>query len=116
MAGLVTREALSEGADGIPIPVAGTLISTGTTIHTAHATSKDCLFLKAGNTSSTVTQKLVLQWGGITAAFSVPHIILPEETIVISVGDFLTSNLVLKAYSNTASVVNIVGYVDRYAP
>ena len=115
MAGTVTREELTGAADGVPVVVAGILISTGTLIHTAHATAQDCLFLKASNTSATIPQILKLQWGGITSAFDLTHTIPVSSTIVISVGDFLTNSLVLRAYSTTASVVNIVGYVDRYS-
>lgn len=116
MSALVTKQLLSGGIDGEPISITGILISTGTTIHTAHASALDNIFLKASNTSSSLAQVLVLQWGGITVTHSLFFKIPTEETLVIAAGDILTNSKVLKAFTTTASVVNIQGYVDRYTP
>lgn len=111
-----TKELLSgTPADGRVIPVAATA-TPGTLIHTAHATSKDEVYLWVSNVTG-VAATLTLEWGGVTdpgdhmtKAVSVPA---NSPPIPIVTGVPLTNSKVVRAFSGTASALNISGYVNR---
>lgn len=116
---------LSGSTDGRGIVVAGNTLGSATTLHTtpsANTLVTDEVWLYAVN-SSTTTVKLTVLFGGTTD---------PQDTIEISVagesglvllipGLMLQSNTSpntrsVAAFANTASVVNIHGYVNRIEP
>lgn len=108
---------LSGSTDGRPIKVAATS-SPGTTIHTAlsSATGVDTVYLWAANTSASAAT-LTIQWGGTTdpddahpKGYSLSANGVP--TLVAS-GAALRNGLVIKAFSGTANVITITGYVRR---
>lgn len=111
------RILLSGSTNGRAIPVAATA-TPGTAIHTAVAgtSSFDELYLWASNvTGSSAT--LTLEWGGVTdpgdhmtKAYSIPANSAP---IPIATGQVLNNTLLVKAFSGTASAINITGYVNR---
>src|SRR3990167_3944925 len=109
----VTFERLSGSTNGRPIKVVATG-TLGTTIHTAHATSDDRVWLWAVN-SSTSAVKLTLEWGGVTSPDDLIEVTIPPEDgkMLISDGDPLSGSLVLTAFAATANVINITGYVLR---
>lgn len=102
-------------ADGRVIPVAATA-TPGTLIHTADAVAKDEIYLWASNvTASPAT--LTLEWGGVTdpgdhmtKAVSIPA---NSPPIPIVTGVPLKNSKVVRAFSGTASAINISGYVNR---
>jgi len=112
-----SRQLLSGSTNGRAIPVAATA-TPGTAIHTAVAgtASFDELYLWASNvTGSTAT--LTLEWGGVTdpgdhmvKQYSIPANSAP---IPIATGQVLQNSLNVKAFSGTASAINITGYVNR---
>ena len=114
-----SRLLLSGSTNGRAIPVAATA-TPGTAIHTAvtGTSSFDELYLWASNvTTATVT--LTLEWGGVTdpgdhmvKAFSIPA---NSPPIPIATGQVLNNALLVKAFSGTASAINITGYVNRIA-
>lgn len=116
---------LSGSTDGRGIKVTGNTIAALTTIHTtpsANTSVTDEVWLYAVNSSAT-TVKLTVLWGGSSD---------PDDTIEISVagesglvllipGLMLQSNTSpntrsVTAFANTASVINIHGYVNRIEP
>jgi hypothetical protein len=111
-----TKVKLSGSTDGKAIKVVQTA-TAGTTIHTAHATSLDEIWLYAHN-SSAATVKLTLEWGEATAPDGNIEInIGPEGTglVLVSPGLLLTNSLIVKAFAATANVITLTGYVNRIA-
>lgn len=110
-----TKVALSASTDGLPVKVAATA-TAGTTIHTAHATALDEIWLYAYN-GHTADVVLTIEYGGAT---------VPDQNIVLTVttkaglilvipGLLLTNSKVLKAFAATANVITLSGFVNRIA-
>lgn len=109
---------LSESSNGQPITVAATA-STGTTIHTSVSgtSSFDEVWLYAHNTSSSAV-KLTLQWGGTSSPGNDIEVLVGAEgtgAVLVAPGWIVNNAVVIRAFAGTASVVNIVGYVNRIA-
>ena len=107
---------LSGSTDGKAVKVAATA-TAGTTIHTAHSTSLDEIWLYAHNSSS-ASVKLTLEWGEATAPDGNIEINIGSEgtgLVLVSPGLLLTNSLVVKAFAGTANVVTLTGYVNRIA-
>lgn len=108
-----TKVQLSGGTTGKQIKVAATG-TPGTTIHTAHATAIDEIWLWAVN-SDTTDRKLTIEFGGTTAPDDLIEVTIPAEAGLVSVvpGLTLTNSLVVKAFAASANVVLVNGYVNR---
>lgn len=104
---------LSGSTDGRMIKVAATA-TLGTTIHAAHATALDEIWLYAVN-SDTTARKLTIEFGGATSPDNlIEQTIQPESGLVIVVpGLILTNSLSVTAFCATADVVMIGGFVNR---
>jgi len=88
--------------------------TAGTTIHTAHATATDEVWLYACNTDST-DRKLTIEYGGTTSPDDLTEVTIAAEsgwTLVIP-GLLLTNSLVIKAFAASANVIEVNGYVNR---
>ena len=112
-----SRVHLSGSTDGKPIPVAATA-TPGTTIHTAVTGTSgfDELYLWVSNVTGSAAT-LTLEWGGTTdpgnhlcKAYSIAANSAPT---LISAGQVLNNGSVVRAFSGTASALNITGYVNR---
>ncbi len=112
-----TRVSLSGATTDLPIVVAATAVS-GTLIHTAISgtVNYDEIYLWANNTS-TAPATLNIQWGGATDPdhtvvndYSIPS---NSPLIPIVPGLIMRGGLVIRAWSGTANVINITGYVNR---
>ncbi len=111
-----TKLKLSGSTDGKAIKVVQTA-TAGTTIHTAHSTALDEIWLYAHNSSAAMV-KLTLEFGGTAAPDDHIEInIGPEGTglVLVSPGLLLTNSLVVKAFAATTNVVTLTGYVNRIA-
>jgi len=111
-----TKVKLSGSTDGKAVKVAATA-TAGTTIHTAHATALDEIWLYAHNSSATAV-KLTLEFGGVAAPDDHIEINIGAEgtgLVLVSPGLLLTNSLVVKAFAGTANVVTLTGYVNRIA-
>ena len=104
---------LSGSTDGKQIKVVATA-TAGTTIHTAHATALDEVWLWAVN-SSTTAVKLTVEWGEATAPDGTIEVTVPGESgyLMVVPGLILTNSLVVKAFAGTANVLLVNGYVNR---
>ena len=105
---------LSGSTDGKAVKVAATA-TAGTTIHTAHATALDEIWLYAHNSSATAV-KLTLEWGEATAPDGNIEINIGAEgtgLVLVSPGILLQNSLVIKAFADTANVITLTGYVNR---
>lgn len=109
----ITKLKLSGSTDGRPIKVAATA-TAGTTIHTAHATNLDEVWLWASNTDAS-SRKLTIELGGTTSPDDLIEVSLaPESGLVLIIpGLTLTGSVVVRAFAETANVLNIVGFVNR---
>jgi hypothetical protein len=111
-----TKLKLSGSTDGKAIKVAATA-TAGTTIHTAHATALDEIWLYAHNSSNAVV-KLTLEWGEATAPDGNIEINIGAEgtgLVLVSPGLLLTNSLIVKAFAGTTNVITLTGYVNRIA-
>lgn len=108
-----TKVKLSGSTDGLMIKVAATA-TLGTTIHTAHATNLDEIYLWAVN-SDTTDRKLTIEKGGATSPDCLIEQVIPAESglILVLPGTLLTNSKVVTAFCATANVVMIDGYVNR---
>ena len=111
----VTREYFSGGANGAPIKIAATA-TPGTAIHTSHATAEDEIWLWASNSSGTAAT-LTIEFGGTTdpdnlvpKAMSIPA---NSPPICILQGQTLSNSKTIAAFSGTANVLIVTGYVNR---
>ena len=113
MATTFTKVILSGSTSGKQIKVAATA-TAGTTIHTAHATSLDEIWLWAVN-SSTTAVKITVEWGEATAPDGNIEVTVPGESgyLMVVPGLVLTGSLVVKAFAGTANVLLVNGYVNR---
>jgi len=113
-----TKLKLSGSTDGKPIKVAATSIGSGTTIHTAHASALDEIWLFVTNTD-TSERTLTLSWGDTTDPDGLVLKALPipasSTAILVIPGHLLTNSLVVKAAGSSANVLLITGYVNRIA-
>src|SRR3990167_9571273 len=103
------KQRLSGGTNGRNIKVVATS-TTGTTIHTAHATSQDEVWIYACNTDST-DRKLTIEFGGQTSPDDLVEVTIPAEGGVVTVipGWILTGSVVVTAFAATANVIVING-------
>lgn len=104
---------LSGSTDGKAIKVVQTA-TAGTTIHTAHATDLDEIWLYAVNSQAT-SVKLTIEWGEAAAPDgNIETVILGESGLFLVIpGLLLTNSLVVKAFAATGNVVMIHGFVNR---
>jgi hypothetical protein len=107
---------LSGSTNGKPIPVAATS-TPGTLIHTAGAGYDDVLLFVSNVTGAAAT--LTIEWGGVTnpgdrmtESYSIPANSLAVPVVV---GQRIAAGLVVRAFSATASALNITGWVKRVA-
>ncbi len=112
-----SRLVLSGSANGREIPVVA-IVTPGTLIHTAvaGASSFDELYLWASNVTAAAAT-LTLEWGGVldpgdhmVKAYTIPA---NSPPIPIATGQVLNNALVVRAFSGTASAINIGGFVNR---
>lgn len=113
---------LSGSTQGRPILIAA-VSSAGTTVHVTgpSATILDELTLFANNTH-TANVKLTIEYGGTTAPNDLIEQTIPFESGLQLVltglplsGDG-SAGVTVRAFAATASVVTLVGYVNRYTP
>ncbi len=111
----ISKVLLSGSTNGRPIKVAATA-TAGTTIHTAHATNIDEVWLWASNTD-TAAKKLTIELGGTTSPDDLIEVTVFGETglLLVIPGLTVSGSVVVRAFCETANVVNIVGFVNRVA-
>jgi hypothetical protein len=112
---IYSRALLSGSTNGRAVPVAATA-TAGTLIHTAGSTGYDEIYLWASNVTGTAAT-LTIEWGGVTdpgdhmvKAYSIAA---NSPPIPIATGQVLAGGLVCRAFSGTASAINLTGYVNQ---
>ena len=106
---------LSGASDGLNTTIAATS-SAGDTVHTAHATALDEVWLYACNTSGSDV-KLTVEWGATSDDERLTEVTITAEAgwVLVIPGLLLTNSLVVKAFAGTPNVINVNGYVNRIA-
>jgi hypothetical protein len=108
---------LSGSTNGRPIPVAATA-TPGTLIHTAVSGTDgfDEVYIFASNVTGGVAT-LTVEFGGVAdpgdhliKSYSIPSNSVP---LPIAVGQRIQGGVVVRAFSNSASAINVVGYYNR---
>lgn len=109
----IARTKLSGSTDGRGVKVAATS-SSGTTIHQAHSTAIDEVYLYAVNSSSS-SVKLTLQWGGTSSPDDDIEVTIQGEAglVLVAPGLPVTNSIVVRAFASTANVVVLHGWVNR---
>ena len=115
-----TRVVLSGAADGKAVKVAATA-TAGTTVHTAHASAYDELWLWAVN-AHTADVLLTLEFGGTTSPDNLIRVTIPTSLanpapglVAVVPGFILTNSLVVRAFAGTANVITLYGYANQIA-
>jgi hypothetical protein len=110
-----SKVALSGALNGLNNKIAATS-SEGDTVHTAHGTALDEIWLYACNTSASDV-KLSVEWGATSDDERLTEVTIGAEAgwVLVIPGLLLTSSLVVKAFAATTNVVNVNGYVNRIA-
>lgn len=112
-----SRQLLSGSTNGRVIPVAATA-TPGTLLHTAIAGTAgfDELYVWVSNVTGAAAT-LTIEFGGVTdpgdhivKQFSIPA---NSPPIPIITGQVLQNGLAVRAFSGTASALNVSGYVNR---
>ncbi len=113
----VERRFLSGATTGLGIKVTATTNGTAQTIHTAHATDTDEVYLEAYN-SDNRPQRIVILFGGTTEPDNMVSLYLPPESGWENLinGQGLTNSLIVKAYAAEASKVVLQGRIFRLTP
>jgi hypothetical protein len=111
----VTKTLLSGSTNGRGIKVVATS-TLGTTIHTAHATALDEVWIWAVNSDST-DRKLTIEFGGVSSPDDLIEFTVPAEDGLHAMvpGIPVTGSVVVTAFCATANVVMVHGYVNRIA-
>jgi hypothetical protein len=110
----ITKEFLSESTSGRGIEVVADA-TPGTTIHTAHATAKDEVWIWASNTH-TSDLALTVEFGGATDPDDLFKVsIAAGETELVVPGVCISGGLDVAAFAGTASKIAVFGYVNRIA-
>jgi hypothetical protein len=107
---------LSGSTNGRQIKVAATA-SSGTLIHTAHATALDEIWLYAVNDTAT-DRLLTIQWGGTTTTDDdIEYTVKAQNGLYLIVpGLILTGGTVVRAFcAAAANAIQVSGYVNRIA-
>ncbi len=110
-----TKLKLSGSTDGKPVKIAATA-TAGTTVHTAHATSLDELWIWLTNTDSS-DRTVTVEFGGVTSpdCLILKTVTIPalSPPIPVVTGQILTNSLVVGIFASAANVVLATGYVNR---
>jgi len=104
---------LSGSTNGKGIKVTQTA-TAGDTIHTAHASALDEIWLYAVNNGDGDVE-VTIEWGEATAPDGNIICLVPSKSglQLIIPGFLLTNSLVVKAFADTANVIIIHGFVNR---
>jgi len=111
-----TKTKLSGSTNGRGIAVVATA-TLGTTIHTAHATALDEIWLYANNVHSSAVV-LTVEFGGVTVTSDLIQTSIaatPSGLVLICAGLLVTGSVVVTAFAGTASKIELFGFVNRIA-
>ena len=111
-----TKIVLSGSTNGRGIAVAATE-TLGTTIHTAHATALDEVWLYAANIDSSAVT-LTVEFGGVTITSDLIQQEIgatPSGLVLVCAGLLVTGSVVVTAFAGTGNKIELFGFVNRIA-
>lgn len=113
---LYTKLKLSGSTDGRGILIAATA-TAGTTVHTAHATALDEVWLFAYN-AHTAAVEVTVEPGGVTApptGGDQIKVSVPSKSGLLTVipGLLFTNSVIIRVFAGTTNVIVCSGYVNR---
>ena len=108
-----TKENFSGSTSGRGIKIVQTA-TAGTTIHAAHATKQDEVWLWVVNSQSAAV-KLTVEMGGVTVPDDLLEVTIPGESGLVAVipGISFTGSVEVAAWAATGNVLVAYGYVNR---
>ena len=114
--GTVSKQILSGSTSGRGIKITQTA-TAGDTIHTAHATANDELWIYAIN-DDTSAITLTIEFGGTTdpddlVVKTIDSVSTATGLVLVVPGLILSGSLVVKAFAGTADKITLFGYVNR---
>lgn len=117
---VLSKQFLSGSTDGQQIKVTGTNSGGAVTVHTAHATAKDEVWIFADNEDNSADTTLTIQWGGTTDVDNTMKMTIPKRgtagqdlPLLIIPGLLLTNSKVVKAFASSANKIKLTGHVIR---
>ncbi len=105
---------LSGCTNGSPILLTGTSLGSVQTIHEAHLSALDEIWIYASNNDASVDRTLYLSFNdGTTKDVAVT---IPDNSglVLVLPGFMLTNNVKVSAYASAASKINIFGWANRF--
>lgn len=107
---------LTGASDGLNNKIASTTPGAGDTVHTAHATALDEVWLYACNSSASDV-KLTIEWGATSDDERLTEVTIGAEAgwVLVIPGLLLSNSKIVYAFAGTANVINVNGYVNRIA-
>jgi hypothetical protein len=111
-----SKELLSGSTDGLGIKITQAA-TPGTTIHTAHVTAKDEVWIYVVNESA-LNINVTVEWGGTTAVDNnISFGIAPKIGLELIIpGLILQNSKVVKIFASSANVIVAYGFVNRITP
>lgn len=110
-----TKTKLSGSTDGRQIKVVATT-TPGTTIHTGVSGTSDYdeVWIYATN-NHTSALNLTIEWGGTTSPDDLIQMSIPAKTglYLLIPGLVVQNGVVIKAYSASANLISVSGWVNR---
>ena len=110
----VAKILLSSSTDGKPILVTPTSLGNSITVHEAHTSALDEIWLYASNIDASTDRTLHLSFdGGTSTDISIN---IPDNTglVLVLPGFMLTNEATVSAYASSADKINLFGWVNRY--
>jgi hypothetical protein len=111
---IFSKVPLSGSVDGMPISVFASA-TPGTIIHTAQSGTNgiDEVWIYAVNTQAS-SVKLTLEYGGSNTSEHIEITVAGESGLTVVVpGLVIQNSKVIRAFAETANVINLTGYVNR---
>jgi hypothetical protein len=111
----ISKVILSGSTNGLPISVTGADSANAVDIHDAGSgtSNLDEVWLWATNVSSTVTARLVIEFGSADEDQNIVCMVNPSETIAVVPGIPLCNSKEIEAFASVGDLINIFGYVNR---
>lgn len=105
---------LSGSTDGLGIKLTQTATGSEETVHTAHATALDEVWIWATN-NHTAAVEVTLEWGGTTDPdHTIKKTIPADDGLVLLIpGLTLANSKMVKAFAGVADVITIFGFINR---
>lgn len=107
---IFSKEILSGSTNGKSIQVSATVIGSANTIHTAHATATDEIWIYAFN-NDTISRALTIIIDG--QEVSVVGIPAKEGLVQVIPGLPVTNSLILAAFAEVTNIIYVSGWVNR---